>query len=133
MSAAEQEVIIQEMTPGEIIAELDQIREERKRIAQRDKELVELWRVLEGKLIELGDKLGMKRMSSDSHTATITQEVLPTLEDFDALWEYIKENDAPHLLQRRVSAGAYRELQDAGVDIPGITPYVQRKISLRKI
>jgi hypothetical protein len=120
------------LTPGQIIKEMIAIRDERKRIAERDKELVEIWRGLEAMGIAIGDEMGMKRMSSDDGTATITQETLPQVEDWDALYQYIMENDACHMLQRRVSAAAFRELQDAGIEIPGVVPYVQRKISLRK-
>lgn len=122
----------QQLTPGQIIKEMIEIREERSRIAKRDKELNELWRAFEALLIRLGDEQGMKRIGSDLATATITEEVLPQLVDMDAVWEYMKREDAPHLLQRRVSASAYRELQEAGISVPGIEPYVQRKISLRK-
>jgi hypothetical protein len=124
------------LTPGQIIQELNELRDERKKISQRDKELVELWRVLEARLIQIGDEQGMKRISTDvpgaTLTATVTEEVLPVLDSFDELWEYMKENDAPHMLQRRVAAAAFRELQSAGVAVPGLSAYVQRKISLRK-
>ena len=120
------------MTPGEIIAEMIQIRDEKSRLKEREKALNEIWRGLEAQLMEAGDKMGMKRMSSDIATATITEETLPMVDDWDSVYRYIVENDACHLLQRRVSAAVFRELQDSGIDVPGLSRYVQRKISLRK-
>jgi hypothetical protein len=120
------------LTPGQIIAELIEIRDERGRLSKRDKELVEAWRAFEARLIQIGDEQGMKRIGSDLATATITEETLPQLESMEDLWQYMKDNDAPHMLQWRVSSSAYRELQDSGIDVPGIIPYVQRKISLRR-
>lgn len=123
---------ILQLTQGQIIERLTAIRDARKALAEQDKKLVEEWRMHEAVLLHIADQQGIKRFSTDLGTATVTLEVLPNLTDMDALWMYIKENDAPHLLQRRVSASAYRELVDAGVEIPGITTYIQRKISLRK-
>lgn len=120
------------MTPGKIIEQMVLIRDERGVISKRDKELVELWRAFEARLIQIGDEQGMRAIKSDIATATITFETLPVLEDMDALWAYMKDNDAPHLLQRRVSSSAFRELQVAGTDVPGVSAYIQRKISLRK-
>lgn len=127
-----EEVETKQLTPGQIIAEMFEIRNERKRISERDKVLVDIWRTLEAELMRLGDEMGMRRMSSDLGTATITAEVLPLVDDWDDVHRYIVENDACHLLQRRVSSAAFRELQDAGIDVPGLSPYTQRKISLRK-
>jgi len=44
----------------------------------------------------------------------------------------MKENDALFLLQRRPAAAAYRELLESGQTIPGVEPYTQRQIGLRK-
>lgn len=124
------------MTPGEMIAAMDNIREERKSLAQRDKELVQLWRDIESAMIAHGDNQGMNKMSSEvdgaTLTATITEEVVPNAVDWDEIYKYIIENEAMHILQRRVSTAAFRELQGAGESIPGVEPYTNRKILLRK-
>jgi len=120
------------LTPGQIIEEMVAIRDEKAALAVRTKELNEQWNALEAAMMALGDSLGMKRMSSDLATASITTEIVPMVDDWDAVYAHILENDACYLLQRRVSTAAYRELQDAGIEIPGLSPYEKRKVSIRK-
>ena len=120
------------LTPGQLVSAMLEIRDERAKINERDKILIDLWRGLETQFLAQLDDQGMKRAGTDAGTATITENVLPTIVDWDALTAYILKEDATHLLQRRVSAAAFRELRDAGVTIPGVEPYLQRQISLRR-
>lgn len=66
-------------------------------------------------------------------SATITETVLPTIDDWGLVQQYIKDNDALYLVHRRVAAGPWRELMDTGEDVPGIVPFTKRSISLRKL
>ena len=120
------------LTSEEYVSGLTAIRNERKKLEDRKKELVAEWRDLEAGLLSLLDSQGAKVVGTGVGTATITENILPTIKDWDALTNYIIQNDATHLLQRRVSSAAFRELQLAGIDIPGVEPYTQRQISLRR-
>lgn len=122
----------QPLTTGDIIALMLETREERRTIAARDKELIEVWRSLEMELLLRLDEQSMTKASTGFGTATITETVLPQVQDWDEFYEHIKETDSFYLLQKRVAAAAYRELQQAGEDVPGISPYPQRSINLRK-
>jgi len=115
-----------------IIAGLDKVRDERRAIAARDKELVAEWRSLEMELIIRLDEQGMLKASTDAGTASITETILPNVVDWDALFEHIKTTGDFYLLQKRPAAAAFRELQAAGIEVPGLEPYTQRAISLRK-
>jgi len=119
------------LTPGELIARMKRVRAVRKKLATRDKKMVEMWRDLDARLVAALDRLGMRRASSDEATATITEEELPVPKDWDEIDQYILDNAAVHLLQRRLSTSAWRELQQAGTEIPGVTTYTKRSISLR--
>ena len=128
----EEETTIDPMTTDEMISSMLAIRDERKSIKERDKELIGEWRELEARFLAALDAQGAKRAGTDNGTATVTENILPTIKDWDALTDYIISNGATHLLQRRVSSAAFRELQDAGQDVPGVEPYTQRQISLRR-
>ena len=120
------------LSTGAIIARMVEVRDERRRISSRDKELIADWRSLEMELMIRLDDQGMKKASTDAGTASITEQTLPQVVDWDALYEYIHEEKAFFLLQRRPAAAAFRELNDSGEVIPGIEPFIQRTISLRK-
>jgi len=120
------------LSTGDIIARMVDVRDERRRISSRDKELIEDWRSLEMELLLRLDDQGMKKASTDAGTASITEQILPQVVDWDALYAHIHENEAYFLLQRRPAAAAFRELNASGEVIPGIEPFTQRTISLRK-
>jgi hypothetical protein len=117
---------------SDIIAKLVAVRDERRRIRERDQELVEEWRSLEMELLVRLDEQGMLKASTTDGTATITEVVLPQVQDWDALWEHIRDTGDFYLIQKRPAAAAFRELNDAGIEVPGIEPYTKRSISLRK-
>lgn len=128
----ELEKIAAAATLDELIDDLTRIRAERKRIAKLDEDLVEEWRAAEGALIARLDAQKVNRVSTDSATATITEDDVPMVIDWDVVWDYIIANHASHLMQRRIATAAWRELKDAGIPTPGIDVYKKREISLRK-
>ena len=73
----------------------------------------------------------MKKAFGDAGTASITEQILPQVVDWDALYAHIHETESYFLLQRRPAAAAFRELNASGEEVPGIEPFVQRTISLR--
>ena len=127
------EIAAQEIfSTGVIIERMVAIREERRRLKRLDSELSESWSDLETLLINQLDAQGVTKASTDAGTATVNETVLPKVEDWDALYAHLKETDALYFLQKRVSSAAFREQHEAGHTVPGITPFVQRSISLRK-
>ena len=121
------------ITVGELVQQMLDIRNERAHIEEKDKILKDQWRTLELVLMAKLEDQGMKRATIDGvATATLTVTTLPQVVDWDAFYEYVLANKAMHMLHRRVSTGAFRELHDAGEVIPGIDAYIKRSISLRK-
>lgn len=115
-----------------IIQKMADIRDERRRIADRDKELVAEWRTLEMELITRYEEQGVQKATTDAGTASITEMVVPQVVDWDAVYEHIKETGDFYLLQKRPAAAAFRELHEGGIEVPGIQPYTKKTISLRK-
>lgn len=120
------------LTTSAIIAKLVEVRDEKRRIKEREQELTDEWRTLEMELLVRLDEQGMKKASTDDGTASVTEVVLPQVVDWDAVYEHIKETGDFYLLQKRPAAAAFRELHDSGEVIPGMEPYTKRSISLRK-
>ena len=67
--------------------------------------------------------------------ATVTRNVkaIPTVEDWDALYEFIAKNDAFELLQKRPALGACRERWDNEEVIPGVKRDTLIDISVTKV
>lgn len=123
----------QDLTTADLIKRLVDIREEKRKIKAREKELNDEWRTLELEALIRLDEQGMDKASvSKIGTISIGENILPQVVDWDAFGDYIIENDALYLLQRRPAAAAYRELIASDQTVPGVEPYTQRSINLRK-
>lgn len=146
MSAVAEEVAVETppLTISEVIAKMFEVRAARAELAVREKELVAEWEALELQLLGKLEEQGSVRVSSRAGTASINEQVLPLIEDWDAFYAYIKENDAWHLLQRRPAVNAYRELVEADSAahpgeaeserppvVPGTRTIVKKSINLR--
>lgn len=60
-------------------------------------------------------------------------EPVPTVEDWEKLYTYIKKNDAFDLIQKRLSPAAVEERWAAKKKVPGVGTFNVVKISLTKI
>ena len=106
---------------------------ERKReLDAESKEIGKKIEAIQEELLQRYDEIGTTISRGQRATATIAEIVVPVVEDWGAVHEYIMENDALYLLHRRLSSGPWRELLDTGDAVPGVKPYTKRSISLRK-
>ncbi len=117
---------------GSKIDQLYQLREEYRALNRRIKEIKQAMSDLEDAIIADMDSMELKMTRVGRASATISEVTVPTVEDWDAAYQYILENEAPHLLERRVASTAWRELYEAGELVPGTKPFVRRTLSLRK-
>lgn len=122
----------QPVTTGQLVQRAVEVREERRTIATRDKELIAEGKSLESELLLRLDEQGMEKVSTAAGTATISEVVLPQVTDWDEFYKYMIDNDALYLLQKRPAAAAFREMQESGQSVDGVEPYTQRTIGLRK-
>lgn len=120
------------LTTADIMRKLVENRDEKRRIREREKELIDEWRVLEMEFLVRLDEQGMKKATTADGTASVTEVILPQVVDWDAVYAHIQETGDFYLLQKRPAAAAFRELHDSGETIPGMEVYTKRSISLRK-
>ena len=116
----------------QIISELFRVRKEIALIEnQQMRDLKERKAELENHLkatLEVGEKVAYVGIGSVS----MSEETQPAVTDWEALYEYIKENDAFYFLQRKVNAAPFRDLLSTGDTLAGVASIQVRKISVRK-
>lgn len=78
------------------------------------------------------EESGLAKASGAIATAGLKRSIDPVVEDWDEFYRYIRENNRFDLLQRRVSAPAWRELNDEGTVVYGTTGQEVWDISLTK-
>lgn len=121
--------------PKSIPARIDllfRLRTQKQELSNSIKELEEEMDAIRDSLIADMREQDFHSVRANVATATLTSAVVPNVRDWDQLGIYILRNDALHLLQRRPSVGAFRELFDAGESVPGVVPHTKYDISLTK-
>ena len=123
----------QPQTFGAMIDEMYEIRSQKQELETEAKQLGEQMKRLEASIITRLDEDETTMSRGKAASAILTETVVPKVEDWDGFYQYIQENEAFHLLQRRVSTAAARETLEAGETISGVSTFTKRAISLRKI
>lgn len=116
---------------GATVDQLIKLREKKRDMEASVKSLEGQIEDMQSQLLEQMEASGTDKLSGKLGTASISTSVVANVEDWDALYPYIAKNKLWHLLQRRVSDPAYRELLDAGKKVPGVQPFSKKRLNLR--
>ena len=129
-------------TLGSLIDSAFELREKRRALAEQDKLLVEQFEAVQQEIMERLDAEGTDKASSKKATVSISSNVVANVEDWDAFHAFIKKTGFFHLLQRRVSDAAYREMAMASTSdkklaralaSAGVAPFTKRTLNLRAL
>lgn len=118
---------------GDIIDDLYQAVQDKKSVDAESKILGERVKELELLVQDKMDEIGLTSAKGEHAQCSLTEQTVPTITNWDAFWDYIKENNASYMIQRRVSASAYADLLKAGEEVPGLAPTTIRKVNKRKV
>lgn len=118
-------------TKGDLIQRMKAIKAERKRLSAQDSILGKEYAELELQLIAALDDDGTESTKAQGTSATINETIVADVQDWDQFYQYIKDNEAFYLLQRRVNNKPYQEILNGGDTVPGVQKFVKRSISLR--
>ena len=117
---------------GTLCDRLYELRESIKELTDREKELRQEFEAIHIELINRMDNEGTPRAGGRKASVSINETTYATIRDYDAFINYVKEEDAFHLLQRRVADASYREMLQIGEEVPGLEPFTRRKLNIRK-
>lgn len=118
---------------GSLIDQLWATREEKRRVETELKEIEERIREQEELLMERLKAEGLEKATGSKAGVSISSSVSADVQDWDAFWVYIIKNKFTHLLQRRVSDPAYRELLETGKKVPGVQPFTKKRLNVRTL
>ena len=86
---------------------------------------------LDSEVMEALEASGLDKTSTKSGTVSLSTSTVAQVTDWDAFYTYIYKNKFGHLLQRRVSDPAWRELMEQGKKVPGTTGFTKKKLNYR--
>ena len=117
---------------GILIDSLYATRQQRLDITKQVDALKSMEVELRGQILGILESTGLAKASGQMATCGITTKVEPIVTDWDAVHSWIRINNRFDLLQKRISAPAWRDLQADDTLVPGTEPTVVTDLSLTK-
>ncbi|HBW09408.1 MAG: hypothetical protein JL55_18650 [Pseudomonas sp. BICA1-14] len=121
-----------ELTLADLANDRDVLRERKRELEAEIKLLDQALAANELAIIERLDEMGVSRFAVGKLSFSISENTVGNVEDWDQVYDYIKANNAFHLVQRRLANAAYKELLDMGDSLPGVVPFNKRSLNFRK-
>lgn len=120
-------------TIDHMIERLWEIRETRRELSQQDQALASEYAALEATLMETMSASGIQAARTNKALASVSNIEITTVNDWDAFYQYIRENDAFYLLQKRPATSACKEINTlTGTPVPGTSSLSIKKVNLTK-
>ena len=91
----------------------------------RDYEL-RIWHLMDA------EEPSLLKFATSTGTIYISPQVVPKVVDWDAFYGYIRKTEAFHMLERRPSRAAFRELHEAHKPVPGVEAVEYDEVRTRK-
>ena len=106
----------------------------RKKYEAEDAKLKEAQAKLEGAMLDHLNNHGMESVRTEAGTFYRQEEITPPASDWNALYDWIKDNDAWDALERRVKKTFVKEYQEAhnGGLPPGISVFREYVVRVRR-
>ncbi len=120
-------------TIGVKIDKMHKLREDKRKLEEQVKDVQAKMAALEIELIAAMDKQGVNKSTGALATVSISENIRPSVEDWEAFYAYIHKNKYYHLMERRPSVSGCNELLETKGKIPGVVPFTQRKLNVRSV
>lgn len=121
-----------ELTLADLATQRDVLRERKRELEAEIKLLDQALAANELAIIEKLDGMGVNKFAVGKLSFSISENTVGNVEDWDQVYAYIRDNNAFHLVQRRLANAAYKELLDMGEALPGVVPFNKRSLNFRK-
>lgn len=120
-------------TLGSTIDEIWALREDKRKAEIVVKDIEAKIAGKEEALLGRMDKEDTRKAEGKHASVAITEATVGTIEDWDAFTTYLAKSKNFHLIQKRISDPAYRELLGMGKPVPGVKPFTKRKLTVRSL
>jgi hypothetical protein len=120
------------MELGTKIDTLYAFREARLELSRQVEEVKQMETMLRNDILNLLHDAGLAKASGLAATCGIKTSTEPVIEDWEQVHDYIRKENRFDLLQKRISAPAWRDLKHTGILVPGTTSVEVQDISLTK-
>ena len=122
------------MSIDTLVQTLWELREQKRELAIQEKALNLAYESIKQELMGLLETQGVSGAKTSVARVNFTESQVVQVQDWDAFYSYIKENDAFYLLQKRPASTACKELNTLlGVPTPGTTMITLKDLSITTV
>ena len=121
------------LTPGALIDQMWELREKKRKLEASIKDLEGQMADVESQLMGRMESDGVDKMTGKAASVSISTSTVANVEDWDAFLAWIYKTKNGHLLQRRVSDPAWREMVEIKGAVPGTQPFTKKRLNLRAL
>jgi|TARA_R100001530_G_scaffold63800_1_gene45862 hypothetical protein len=121
----------QKQTMDELLTELTEVRTNLKGLQEKERGFKSRKMELEAKIVSTLKQQGIDRVGNDGCTVSIKEEIVPTVQDWDEVYKYLIQTKQFELIQKRMSATAFRELLQMGMNVPGVKATELTRVNFR--
>lgn len=115
---------------GKLVDEYILKREERLKADKKAADLKSEENKLKGQLIDIAIKAKVKSIGGSIGQVNYDREDVPTVADWDKLYQYIWEKRAFDLLHKALTAKAVQERWEDKIVVPGVTTFPADKLTI---
>jgi hypothetical protein len=89
---------------------------------------------LKDRILKIMEEQQMSSVAGTKCTISIDKVNIPGVKNWPVFLDFLRDNDLMHLMQKRISTEAYKEVVEArGEELPGVSTYVKTTFSMRKL
>ena len=118
---------------GPAIDQLSTLREQKRELMAKVEAIEADYALLEVQLMAKLEAEGSDKGTGKFASVTVSRSVVPNVIDWDSFHAFIAKHKYFHLLQKRTSDAAVRELFDLGKKVPGVEPFTKSRLNLRAL
>jgi hypothetical protein len=140
MPAAKLKAVPAKPTLGSIADEMWELREQKRAIAAQEKEINAKLETLEADMLVMLDEQGIDSAKGKKGNVSLGKPMTSFSFDteggadgFEKFMAFVAKNKYFHLVQRRVSEPACREIFESKGVVPGLKPFIKRKLNLTTV
>lgn len=119
-------------TLSNLIESLSHLKLSKKQLELEAEDVAKSIAKVEDEIMKAMDAEGIVESKSAAGKVTLSESVVPQVEQWDVFAEFVLDTRALHLLERRPAILAYREMLSLGKPVPGILPFTKRKLAFKE-
>lgn len=124
------------MNLNDLITERQRIKDERSALSAQDSALARQLDDIDQQLLALMDEQGTTSTAIQTDGArisvSISEQTVPTVTNWQAVYDYIERTGRFQLFERRMSSAAFREIIGLEGEVPGVQPFTRRTINMQR-